>query len=523
MEFSCRRTILSFLSVAVLHFSKKTVSIIPVITSDRYDEFHFGTVGRQYPDNMDWSVLHVCTTSLGKLFLAIRASLGVVDWVCCVHFHSSKIQREVRVLNCHILTLWNCFRLPSWIQQMLAAVGILLIFVSIYTLNSRHTYPFPNCYTLLPTVGTFLVLVFGDSRTVVGQMLSLDALRRIGLISYSLYLWHQPLFTFIPLIHLQPLTNFSVLVVIIFLVALSIITYHVIERPFRNTNHLRAKQVFQLTVLATMFSVILSVLIVHKTNKYMGSSTQNVDAQLHSKIEAMYGRSICYGIWDQREECKSFSNSTLKKLLVVGDSYGDDTMHMIQQGGHLREYEMRGFYIPNKCQIYLGDRSRYDFIAVGFHQQCRRSPDILDGGLLISRADLIIFASYWFQWSLENLSSTIQRLNLTTNQRYLIVSGKHLHPCNERSGVTQLQRYRHESKLMFPPSVVQGNRILRKTFSASKFIDLEKLLCNGPNETCHVFTPNGELIFRDCFHLSRCGARYLGNIVFGQNHFNLNF
>jgi peptidoglycan/LPS O-acetylase OafA/YrhL len=59
----------------------------------------------------------------------------------------------------------------------------------------RNT-PYPSLYALVLTLGTALVIVFASSRTLVGRMLGCRLLAGIGLIRYSAYLWHQPMFAF---------------------------------------------------------------------------------------------------------------------------------------------------------------------------------------------------------------------------------------------------------------------------------------------------------------------------------------
>lgn len=72
-------------------------------------------------------------------------------------------------------------------------------------------------------------------------------------------------------------------------------------------------------------------------------------------------------------------------------------------------------------------------------------------------------------------------------------------------------------KLCFAPSVVAVNRILRQVFGPSRFIDLEKLICNYQNQTCNIFTPDSEVMFFDFLHLSKRGACHMGNLVFTQH------
>ena len=56
-----------------------------------------------------------------------------------------------------------------------------------------QTTPFPSLYTLIPVLGTALIIVFSDKKTTVSKILSTKLIVFIGLISYSVYLWHYPM------------------------------------------------------------------------------------------------------------------------------------------------------------------------------------------------------------------------------------------------------------------------------------------------------------------------------------------
>ena len=56
--------------------------------------------------------------------------------------------------------------------------------------------PFPGLYTLVPTIGAALIILYTSQKTIVGKLLGSKVFVGIGLISYSAYLWHQPLFSF---------------------------------------------------------------------------------------------------------------------------------------------------------------------------------------------------------------------------------------------------------------------------------------------------------------------------------------
>lgn len=73
---------------------------------------------------------------------------------------------------------------------VLAGAGLLSLIVSIFLFD--ESTPFPSLYALLPVAGTALILVFSRG-TAVARLLSMRIPVGIGLISYSAYLWHQPL------------------------------------------------------------------------------------------------------------------------------------------------------------------------------------------------------------------------------------------------------------------------------------------------------------------------------------------
>ena len=85
--------------------------------------------------------------------------------------------------------------LPGWLAQALGAAGLVLIAVAVFGFDART--PFPGSAAMLPAGGAALViLASGANPTASGGLLSLGPIRFVGLISYSLYLWHWPLLVF---------------------------------------------------------------------------------------------------------------------------------------------------------------------------------------------------------------------------------------------------------------------------------------------------------------------------------------
>ena len=79
-------------------------------------------------------------------------------------------------------------------NNLLALLGLAAIIFSIFVYD--EITPFPSLYALVPVIGVVLIVLYADKETLVAKLLSTKVLVGIGLISYSAYLWHQPLFAF---------------------------------------------------------------------------------------------------------------------------------------------------------------------------------------------------------------------------------------------------------------------------------------------------------------------------------------
>lgn len=116
-------------------------------------------------------------------------------------------------------------------NEWLAAAGLAALIVSIFAYDK--TTPFPSAYALLPVVGTCCVVLFADASNWTGRFLSLRPLVGIGLISYSAYLWHQPLFAFTRLYSVDHPTTLVMLGLSIASLVLAYFSWRFVELPFR--------------------------------------------------------------------------------------------------------------------------------------------------------------------------------------------------------------------------------------------------------------------------------------------------
>lgn len=115
--------------------------------------------------------------------------------------------------------------------NFLSMLGLGLICFSIFSFD--ETTPFPGVYALAPVGGTTLIILFAGTGAWVARLLATSALVGIGLISYSAYLWHQPLFAFARIHSLVEPSRELMLALAACSMVLAYLSWRFVERPFR--------------------------------------------------------------------------------------------------------------------------------------------------------------------------------------------------------------------------------------------------------------------------------------------------
>ncbi len=211
----------------------------------------------------------------------------------------------------HILINKN-LSYSTLIKNLLSTIGIILIIFSIFYF-SRQTV-FPSFYTLVPTIGTSLIILFADRDTFINKILSIKFLVSIGLISYSLYLWHQPLLAF-GRIFFDDLSTFKKLILIFLSVLMSIFSYFLIEKIFRDKNKINFKFFFKTIAITSIFLVLFSYISYNFFSSK--NSTEARLAKLLVNKNAVYATKM-----DERKFIKNriIYENLKPKVLVIGSS-----------------------------------------------------------------------------------------------------------------------------------------------------------------------------------------------------------
>jgi peptidoglycan/LPS O-acetylase OafA/YrhL len=134
---------------------------------------------------------------------------------------------------------------------ILANIGFSVLLVCI--LGWSKELPHPSIFTTLPVLGTCLIILYSHKGCLTYKVLSHKSLVSIGLISYSLYLWHQPIFAFIAMKSIGKPNSITILFGLFNTLLLAWVTYKYVETPYRNRRKFNRK--FILSSSAVMLTV----------------------------------------------------------------------------------------------------------------------------------------------------------------------------------------------------------------------------------------------------------------------------
>lgn len=179
----------------------------------------------------------------------------------------------------------NKVSIPETISGLFSAIGLALILFSTFYFSRDILYP--SVYTLLPTIGTVLIIIFCDEHSYIKKVLSQKLFVSIGLVSYSLYLWHQPVLA-LSKIYFDDFTASITVLSISTAFALSLISYNYIEKPFRHKELVTAKYFLSIFTILILIGLMISFSSSNFFSSHAKNSTESRLAKLLINQDAVY-------------------------------------------------------------------------------------------------------------------------------------------------------------------------------------------------------------------------------------------
>jgi len=169
-----------------------------------------------------WLIVCIAVISLGATELVMRKDASANFYLI-----PTRAWELMAGALCAFVALHN----PVKPNNAASIVGLGTIVLSIIAYNDST--PFPSIYALAPVGGAVLIILFAQRGTLVARMLSTRPMVGLGLLSYSAYLWHQPIFAFA---RIRSLTDPSLTLMgsLAFLsIFLAYLSWRYVEQPFR--------------------------------------------------------------------------------------------------------------------------------------------------------------------------------------------------------------------------------------------------------------------------------------------------
>jgi peptidoglycan/LPS O-acetylase OafA/YrhL len=206
------------------------------------------------------------------------------------------------------------------LREFLSGIGILFVVVPVFTFSSEMN--FPGYAAVVPVLGAALILHCGR-QTNVGSFLSFRVMVGVGLISYSLYLWHWPIFVAASLQGVpSTLLNACLLCIAAFLIAW--LSWKYIETPLRSPDMFSTKRLWNYS--GGFFGSLLTVaLIFYTLNGWPERFDQSVLAYAKASDDISPLRSSCHmggGLKKPDEFCIIGADEDKDEIFVWGDSHG---------------------------------------------------------------------------------------------------------------------------------------------------------------------------------------------------------
>lgn len=404
-------------------------------------------------------------------------------------------------------------------------LGFFMIGYSIFAYDANT--PFPSVWALVPAVGTALIIACTNPETLVGKLLSLRILVGIGLISYSLYLWHQPLFAFARISTLGEVPDFTFFVLAIASFAMAYFSYRFVEFPFRARRRFTLRQIFQYAAVGFCFFPALG-LWGHLNDGFLEYRLSRLDPGIREFVidresELAERRAVWRDVLATSEAPFDLADSR-RRLLILGDSKSQDLYVVLRlEPNRFEQMQVRRIRLDDGCMQSLATPAT----GANGGRDCEHEIAELRESNLLEHADAVVLSNTW------RLSSNA---GVSEFADYLVNSGKQVFivGTSNFNDLTSLSMLIAENEIigdelqefMFDNIRLDQRRayleLQGQLAGRQNLVFLEKLalFCTLGLESCELFDAMGNPFIYDSGHVTVAGARFLSDKILEAGWFN---
>ncbi|CAN1485963.1 COG1835 Predicted acyltransferases [Burkholderiaceae bacterium] len=400
-------------------------------------------------------------------------------------------------------------------------VGAVLLLAAVGFIDA--TQKFPGGWVLLPVLGAVLV-ISGDGQHWVNRVvLSQPQVVWIGTISYPLYLWHWPVFSFARIVEGGTPSAWARLVALFVSVVLAWLTFRCVEKPIRFTWRFRYKT---WVLTCAMLCVGLMGYLAHKADGYPRRSVME-NQQIFNQGDIGHDVFHQYfqdhffpcaedaiqqdsGHWKGVVRCFQSHKNSPVTLVLLGDSHAE---HLFLGLAEKLPHVNVGFYV--KGTLPFLSKKEFDLIF----DKVLKSKDIKQ----------VVISAMWANRMNEVQPGSSLAIELNQTIKALQASGKQVYLSDD---IPQFEFDPQRCKFQRPltqstkcDESIHGYKEKRNKYGADlaqvyldnealEKIELSSLMCN---DTSCSMARNGQVLYRDNNHLNIPGSQYVGAQIVAQH------
>ncbi len=409
--------------------------------------------------------------------------------------------------------LFSKKQVPGLIKNIavVCALGVLVFVIGTLSESS----PFPGLSALIPCIAASVLIFFRQSQ-VCRVLLANRTMVFIGLISYSLYLVHWPLFVFykytVP--HTLEVTETVKLLVVSFILA--VFMYACIEQPFRKKSG-KKNRFFQPLYF---FSIIVLLLLLLAGLSLHAWKNDGWSWRIHNREISYTADDIrllkleTISIENTREQEKFFEQNPAK-FIIIGDSYANDVLNALEL--NRPRHPVKRLHVWPGCLPLVGAPPLGIHTKVTTKKRVQRCVEDFQNILEsddVRSAEIIMLGANWYSYGIPRIAPTIDAIRKRTMAPIIIFGHKMIYDGDVPARVTQYGKLEGVEQFinsgMLKEESLALNEAIKKEVLAKGvlYVDMIDFFC--PDLYCTIFTEGTKITIIDNGHWSMEGARIFG-------------
>lgn len=406
--------------------------------------------------------------------------------------------------------------------------GLAMILASVFVYD--ETLPWPSFYALLPVVGTLLIILCTREAHLSYKILASSPLVLVGLISYSAYLWHQPLFAFARIRSFDVPSPALMLGLSAASLVLGWLSWKYVETPFRKRradgSPLPKKLLTAFGVIGVLAVAFLAMSIIKNAHDPNYDLTREI-----TDGKCNYDRGNCYEVAEPKQ-----------KVALWGDSYADAIITAVAEKLNAEQISLYGF-IKHSCPSILGtERNQDEEMGTQFRGDCRAHNEAALAAIETLGVDAVILTSAYTVYLAQTntkgepilidptataqdartiyrrLGETIRALNAAGIKVILITP--HPDAPDFADEIKKIKFRISDGFALDTKTAREANDLIRSTLTSmgARYTEENGMgwFCDAGGEECSIIAPDGEYLLFDGTHVSASFARTLADDLAAQ-------